>query len=184
MGLWKIIQKIKQNEREMRILLLGLDNAGKTTFVKYINGQDVHHVSPTLGFQISSFLYQEKKLNIWDIGGQRSIRAYWKNYFEETDGIIWVVDSADPVRLEDCRIELSKVLGEEKLAGASLLILANKQDIPGALSVGEIYEALDLGSITTRNTHVIASSAITGEGLESGINWIVEEISLRIFTFT
>jgi ADP-ribosylation factor-like protein 2 len=80
------------------------------------------------------------KVNLWDVGGQKSIRSYWRNYFEQTDALIWVVDSADKVRLEDCRVELFSLLKEERLAGASLLVFANKQDLNGAYSLEEIRE--------------------------------------------
>jgi ADP-ribosylation factor-like protein 2 len=79
-------------------------------------------------------------LNIWDIGGQKTLRPFWRNYFEKTEGLIWVVDSADLMRLEDCAAELNNLLQVEKLAGATVLIFANKQDIEGALSVEEIEE--------------------------------------------
>jgi GTPase SAR1 family protein len=80
------------------------------------------------------------KLNIWDVGGQKTLRPYWRNYYEKTDGLIWVVDSADLARLGDCRAELAGLLQEERLFGATLLILANKQDIPSALSLPQIEE--------------------------------------------
>lgn len=80
------------------------------------------------------------KLNIWDIGGQKTLRPYWRNYFEKTDGLIWVVDSADLARLADCKQELHNVLKEERLVGATLLIFANKQDIAGALPVKELEQ--------------------------------------------
>jgi hypothetical protein len=76
----------------MKLLLVGLDNAGKTTIVKKFNGEDITTISPTLGFQINTMEYKGYKLNIWDVGGQKTIRAYWRNYFETTEGLIWVVD--------------------------------------------------------------------------------------------
>jgi len=79
-------------------------------------------------------------LNIWDVGGQKSLRSYWRNYFETTDGLIWVVDSADRRRLDDCKKELHQLLQEERLLGATLLVFANKQDLPGALSAEEVKE--------------------------------------------
>lgn len=79
-------------------------------------------------------------MNMWDVGGQKSLRSYWRNYFECTDGLVWVVDSADRMRLESCREELMVLLKEERLAGATLLVLANKQDLPGALSAQEIKD--------------------------------------------
>jgi len=82
-----------------------------------------------VGFNINTLEFNGYLLNIWDVGGQKSIRTYWRNYFESTDGIIWVVDSVDPWRLEECRVHLKDILSQEKLAGASLLIFANKQDL-------------------------------------------------------
>ncbi|TYJ44957.1 hypothetical protein E1A91_A02G021700v1 [Gossypium mustelinum] len=82
--------------------------------------------------------FRRYTLNIWDVGGQRTIRSYWRNYFEQTDGLVWVVDSSDLRRLDDCKMELDNLLKEERLSGASLLILENKQDIKGALTQAEI----------------------------------------------
>ncbi len=84
--------------------------------------------------------HRRYKLNIWDVGGQKTLRPYWRNYFEKTDGLIWVVDSADLARLEDCKAELQSLLQEERLFGSTLLILANKQDIASALSLKQIEE--------------------------------------------
>ncbi|KAG1181142.1 hypothetical protein G6F36_010096 [Rhizopus arrhizus] len=133
MGLLTILKKNRQNEKEMRILMLGLDNAGKTTILKRINGEPIDTISPTLGFNIKTLEHENYKLNIWDVGGQKSIRSYWRNYFEQTDALVWVVDSADRLRLNDCKTELHQLLQEERLAGATLLVFANKQDIAGAL---------------------------------------------------
>uniref|UniRef100_A0A453JGG3 ADP-ribosylation factor-like protein 2 n=1 Tax=Aegilops tauschii subsp. strangulata TaxID=200361 RepID=A0A453JGG3_AEGTS len=138
MGLLSIIRKIKRKEKEMRILMVGLDNSGKTTIVLKINGEDTSVISPTLGFNIKTIQYQKYSLNIWDVGGQKTIRSYWRNYFEQTDGLVWVVDSSDVRRLDDCRAELHNLLKEERLAGSSLLVFANKQDIQGALKPDEI----------------------------------------------
>jgi ADP-ribosylation factor-like protein 2 len=115
MVLLKILRKIKRKEKEMRVLMLGLDNAGKTTVVKKFNGEDIDTISPTLGFNIQTLEYKTFKLNIWDVGGQVTIRSYWKNYYETSDGLIWVIDSADVRRLEDTRNELHALLKEEVL---------------------------------------------------------------------
>ncbi|VDM50713.1 unnamed protein product [Toxocara canis] len=110
MGLLTVLKKLKKKEKEMRLLILGLDNAGKTTILKKLNGEDIDEVSPTVGFNIKTLEYKGYKLNMWDVGGQRSLRSYWKNYFEQTDGLIWVVDSADIDRIEDCKRELELLL--------------------------------------------------------------------------
>lgn len=123
MGLLTILKKLKQKEKQIRLLMLGLDNAGKTTILKKINGEDIDEISPTLGFNIKTLEFGGYKLNFWDVipsslqvqvGGQTSIRSYWRNYFEQTDGLVWVVDSADrPDRLEICKQELKALLQEE-----------------------------------------------------------------------
>ena len=123
--------------------------SGKTTAVKRLIGEEVSKTSPTLGFDIHTITLspsassssesdqtpeqqhqqQNYTAHIWDIGGQTTIRAYWKNYFEETDGVIWVVDSNDTQRLLACANELKMLLASERLLGATLLVLANKQDV-------------------------------------------------------
>ena len=167
----------------MRLLILGLDNAGKTTILKKFNGEDITTISPTLGFNIKTLEHRGYTLNVWDVGGQTTIRSYWRNYFEQTDGLVWVVDSADRRRLQQCKDELHKLLDQEKLAGASVLVFANKQDLVGALSSNDIREALALSSdiFTGRHWEIHPCSAVTGEGLVDGIDWIVRDIANRIY---
>jgi ADP-ribosylation factor-like protein 2 len=132
---------------------LGLDNAGKTTVLRRLsvvkdssssNDEPVNldDIEPTLGFNIQTLEHRGYRINLWDVGGQKSIRAYWRNYFEKTDGVVWVVDSADRARLQLCRDELHQLLRHERLAGATLLIFANKQDVPGACTSREIERIL------------------------------------------
>ena len=167
----------------MRILILGLDNAGKTTILKKVNGEPIDTISPTLGFNIKTLEHKGFQLNIWDVGGQKTIRSFWRNYYEQTDGLVWTVDCADRARLMICRDELHNLLKQEKLAGASLLIFANKQDLAGALSSEQIAEILELGSPIFKNRHweIRPCSAVTGEGLIDGFDWMVDDISSRIF---
>eukprot|EP00794_Sanderia_malayensis_P020262 gene20263-22247_t len=181
MGLLTILKKMKQKEKEIRLLILGLDNAGKTTILKKFNGEDIDTISPTLGFNIKTLEHRGFKLNMWDVGGQKSLRSYWRNYFESTDGLIWVVDSADKWRFEDCKAELSSLLLEERLAGATLLVFSNKQDLPGSASVEEIKNAMCLDDIKTHHWQILGCSAITGEHLLEGVDWIVSDIASRIF---
>merc|ERR1711988_1897531 len=183
MGLLTIIRKVKRKEKEMRLLILGLDNAGKTTVTKKFNGENIDDIAPTLGFNITTLDYKGFRLNLWDVGGQKTIRSYWRNYFEETDGVVWVVDSADVRRLEDCRQELHDLLRQEKLAGASLLVLANKQDLAGALQASEIQKVLQLESLERRHWHIRPCSAVTGAGLADGVAWLVEDIQSRIYMY-
>lgn len=139
----------------------GLDNAGKTTLLRTVLGESNEHTAPTLGFTIKTIQHNQFALNLWDIGGQKTIRSYWRNYFEATDGILWVVDASDRRRIKDCRGELMQVLSEQvrhffyslrkapvnieadatqRLGGATLLVFANKQDVPGALTAEEIKQ--------------------------------------------
>lgn len=183
MGLLSIIRKVKAKEKEMRILMVGLDNAGKTTVVKRLCGQDTSTVSPTLGFSIASLTLGRYALNVWDVGGQKTLRAFWRNYYESTDGLVWVLDAADGARLPDVAHELASLLAEERLAGASLLVLANKQDLAGALSRDALFDALRLGDLARGGRHVavVACSAATGDGLLAGVTWLVHDIAARIF---
>ena len=102
-----ILRKLKSSpDRELRILLLGLDNAGKTTILKSLASEDISTITPTQGFNIKSVQSEGFKLNVWDIGGQRKIRPYWRNYFDNTDILIYVIDSADTKRFDETEQEL------------------------------------------------------------------------------
>ena len=178
--------KTTRTSYHTRHLFQGLDNAGKTTILNKMNGEDITKIAPTLGFNIKTLSFKGFKLNMWDVGGQKTIRAYWRNYFEKTDGLIWVVDSADKIRLETCKKELFKLLDQERLAGASLLIFANKQDLAGAEKEKDIAKLLELDTnakFHKRHWKIQACSAVTGDGLLSGLDWMVKDIASRIFLF-
>ena len=123
------------------------------------------------------------KLNVWDVGGQTTLRSYWRNYYEQTEGLIWVIDSTDVRRLEDCKRELHKLLVEERLAGATLLIFANKQDVSGAQSQEDLLKALELDKMGERHWRIVSCSGVTGEGVGKGLDWVVEDIAARIYMF-
>jgi len=112
MGLLDYFRKMNTSEREARLIILGLDNAGKTTILKKLSNEDITHVMPSQGFNIKSLIQGQFKLNVWDVGGQKSIRPYWRNYFEATDAMIYVIDSADRRRMEETGIELQQLLEE------------------------------------------------------------------------
>mmetsp|Transcript_11405 Transcript_11405/g.22728 ORF Transcript_11405/g.22728 Transcript_11405/m.22728 type:complete len:194 (-) Transcript_11405:103-684(-) len=176
MGLLTLLRKLKRNDREARLLVLGLDNSGKTTILKKLSEEDITHIMPTQGFNIKSLMQNEFKLNVWDIGGQKSIRPYWRNYFDQTDALIYVIDSADRRRMEETGVELGQLLEEDKLAGIPLLIFANKQDLLNALPAKDISKGLNLHTIRDRMWSIQACSAKTGEGLQEGMEWVVEKI--------
>lgn len=198
MGLLKLLRSLKKNEKEARILVLGLDNAGKTTILKALSEEDISTIMPTQGFNIKALVSMPKfelnchlevanpsflqtqdgfKLNVWDIGGQKAIRPYWKNYFENTDGLVYVVDSSDEVRLKECTEELQSLLAEDNLKNVPLLVFANKQDLQFALDAEEILNTLSLMEIKDRTWTIQACSAVTKEGLQEGMEWLVKTIS-------
>ena len=179
MGLLSIVRKLRQRERDVRVLILGLDNAGKTTVSRRLNGQPINDVAPTLSFNIVTLEHQGLRLNMWDIGGQKSLRPFWRNYFEETDAIIWVVDSTALFRLQEVKEELMHVAGDERMLGASILVLANKADIaPPDLPA---LEALIAPLRSSHHCELVACSAVTGEGLAQAMNWLVQDITERVF---
>ncbi|KAK6305277.1 hypothetical protein J4Q44_G00240570 [Coregonus suidteri] len=179
MGLLSILRRLKHSpDQEVRLLLLGLDNAGKTTLLKQLASEDVSHITPTQGFNIKSMQSQGFKLNVWDIGGQRKIRPYWRNYFENTDVLIYVIDSSDRKRFEETGQELAELMEEEKLSMVPLLIFANKQDLMTAAPASELAEGLNLHTIRDRVWQIQACSAITAEGVQDGMTWVCKNIAV------
>ncbi|XP_070991007.1 ADP-ribosylation factor-like protein 3 isoform X1 [Oncorhynchus clarkii lewisi] len=179
-GLLSILRRLKHSpDQEVRLLLLGLDNAGKTTLLKQLASEDVSHITPTQGFNIKSMQSQGFKLNVWDIGGQRKIRPYWRNYFENTNVLIYVIDSSDRKRFEETGQELAELMEEEKLSMVPLLIFANKQDLMTAAPASELAEGLNLHTIRDRVWQIQACSAITAEGVQDGMTWVCKNIAVR-----
>jgi len=179
MGLLSILKKMKKDEKEARILMLGLDNAGKTTILKKLSEEDISHIMPTQGFNIKSLVQDNFKLNVWDIGGQKTIRPYWSNYFESSDALVYVIDSSDRRRLEESGQELAELVAEDKLGGIPLLVFANKQDLLNAVPAEEISESLNLDAIKDRTWTIQACSAKSGEGLQDGMEWLIANVQTK-----
>jgi len=177
MGLLTLLRKLKKTDAEARLLVLGLDNSGKTTILRKLSDEDISHIMPTQGFNVKSLMHDGFKLNVWDIGGQKSIRPYWRNYYDQTDALIYVIDSADTRRVEETGIELQQLLDEERLSSIPLLIMANKQDLISALSPAELTEKLGLDAIRERIWQILPCSAKDGDGLQEGMEWIVEQMN-------
>ena len=165
----------KKKKKEIKGFILGLDNAGKTAILKSLKGETNLNSSPTKGFNFQKFEYNNTNFILWDLGGQKSLRKFWENYYQkENDYLIYVIDSSDSERLEETGQELYNILQQPELSGVPLLIYANKQDLNMALDADEIMEQLGLEDISDRKWTIIASSALTKQGLSSGLNWIIE----------
>uniref|UniRef100_A0A3P8UEU1 ADP-ribosylation factor-like protein 14 n=1 Tax=Cynoglossus semilaevis TaxID=244447 RepID=A0A3P8UEU1_CYNSE len=135
----KMLSKIFGN-KEMRILMLGLDAAGKTTILYKLKlGQSVTTI-PTVGFNVETVTYKNVKFNVWDVGGQDKIRPLWRHYYTGTQGLIFVVDCADRDRIDEARQELHRIINDREMRDAIILIFANKQDLPDAMKPHEIQE--------------------------------------------
>ncbi|RFU33937.1 hypothetical protein B7463_g2417, partial [Scytalidium lignicola] len=131
---------------------------------------------PTIGFNVESVTYKNLNFNVWDLGGQTSIRPYWRCYYANTAAVIFVIDSTDIDRLSTAAEELSAMLNEDELKDAALLVFANKQDQPGAKGAGDISEALKLGELRDRNWSIVACSAVDGTGISEGMDWLSETV--------
>ena len=165
-------------KKEMRILMLGLDAAGKTTILYKLKLGEVVSSVPTIGFNVETVEYKNIKFTVWDVGGQDKIRLLWRHYYQNTQGLIFVVDSSDKDIVDIAREELQRMLGEEELRDAVLLVFANKQDM-GVMSVPEITERLGLHSLKGKDWFIQGTCALTGDGLYDGLDWLSKTVSKK-----
>ena len=163
-------------KKEMRILMLGLDAAGKTTILYKLKLGEVVSSVPTIGFNVETVEYKNIKFTAWDVGGADKIRCLWKKCTHNTQGLIFVVDISDKERVDIAREEMQKMLEEEELKDSILLVLANKQDI-GVMSVPEITERLGLHSLKGRVWFIQGTCALNGDGLYDGLDWLTKTVS-------
>lgn len=178
-------RQFRQPVRKVTLAMVGLDNAGKTAAVKGIQGEPPEDVAPTVGFSRSEMKMGKFDVTVFDLGGGKRIRGIWKNYYAESYGIIFVVDSSDPERLEEAKETVTEVLRHPKVAGKPVLVLANKQDKEGALGEAEIIEYLSLEKLVNENKclcQIEPCSAILGTGkkldksIKKGLHWLLETI--------
>uniref|UniRef100_T1JPA3 ADP-ribosylation factor-like protein 5B n=1 Tax=Strigamia maritima TaxID=126957 RepID=T1JPA3_STRMM len=157
---------------EHKIVIVGLDNAGKTTILYQFLMNEVVHTSPTIGSNVEEVVWKNIHFIMWDIGGQESLRAAWNTYYSNTEFVILVIDSTDRERLSISREELYKMLAHDDLHKAAVLIFANKQDLKGSMTAAEISQQLNLTSIKSHRWQIQSCCALTGEGLYQGLEWI------------
>ncbi|KAF4707454.1 Thioredoxin domain-containing protein 9 [Perkinsus olseni] len=164
-------------KKEMRILMVGLDAAGKTTILYKLKLGEVVTTIPTIGFNVETVEYKNISFTVWDVGGQDKIRPLWRHYYQNTQGLIFVVDSNDRDRMDDAKEELHRMLNEEELRDACVLVFANKQDLPNAMTAAEVTEKLGLHSLRHRNWYIQSACATTGDGLYEGLDWLSKTLA-------
>ncbi|KAK9207046.1 hypothetical protein WN943_017330 [Citrus x changshan-huyou] len=168
-------------KKEMRILMVGLDAAGKTTILYKLKLGEIVTTIPTIGFNVETVEYKNISFTVWDVGGQDKIRPLWRHYFQNTQGLIFVVDSNDRDRVVEARDELHRMLNEDELRDAVLLVFANKQDLPNAMNAAEITDKLGLHSLRQRHWYIQSTCATSGEGLYEGLDWLSNNIANKGF---
>jgi len=164
-------------KQQMRILMVGLDAAGKTTILYKLKLGEIVTTIPTIGFNVETVEYKNISFTVWDVGGQDKIRPLWRHYFQNTQGLIFVVDSNDRERVQEAKDELNKMLGEDELKDAVLLVFANKMDLPQAMSCADLSEKLGLSAIRGRRWYIQSTCATQGDGLYEGLDWLSGELA-------
>ncbi|KAI8868785.1 putative ADP-ribosylation factor 6 [Ramicandelaber brevisporus] len=167
------------SKHEARVLMLGLDAAGKTSILYRLKlGTNINTI-PTVGFTVETIRYQKVDFLVWDVGGQDKIRPLWRHYFTGTQGLIFVVDSNDRERIIEAAEELRRILSDEVMKNVMLLVFANKQDIPTAMTPAEVTEKLGLHAMHEINWYVHPACALSGEGLYEGLSWMTNNIKSK-----
>jgi small GTP-binding protein len=164
-------------QRETRCLILGLDNAGKTTILKRLRLGSFVDTNPTIGFNVETISYPGLSIKLWDVGGQEHMRPLWRHYFPGTHALIFVIDASDADRVPEAHDELQRLLAEDALRDAVLLVFANKQDLEHRLTPPQITERLRMDGVVDRPWAVKGACGVTGDGLAEGFDWVRAELS-------
>ncbi|PBJ69280.1 ADP-ribosylation factor [Trypanosoma cruzi cruzi] len=170
--------------RNYKLVILGLNNAGKTSILYHLQLGHAITTQPTLGGNMEQLSVAHGPNNntvqftCWDLGGQEQLRDSWSLYYEQTDAVIFVVDAADVGRFAVARKVLQGLLNNEPcLRKAVLLVLANKQDLRGAVSPVEMIEALGLGAVRDHTWTLMGCSAATGASLREAMAWVAQKVT-------
>lgn len=156
--------------------MVGLDNAGKTTTLYKLHLGEAISTQPTIGSNVEQVEFRNLTFEVWDLGGQASLRPSWASYYRSTDAVIVVLDSTDRARVRIAKAELQSILGHDDLKGAGILIFANKQDLRDAMSVEEMSTELSLTDIRSHAWHIQPCCALSGAGLLEGMEWIAQRV--------
>ena len=174
----KILEFFSRSRNKFKIILLGIQNAGKTTILYRLSIGQLVKTTPTIGSNVEEISYNNIKLQAWDLGGQESSRSMWEVYYTNTDAIIYVIDTSDET-YDDSKTQFYKLLKNDTLKNAIILIYANKQDLPEAKSVSDIIQIYELDNIKDHIWHIQPCSAQTGEGLITGIKWLSDQLIFK-----
>lgn len=167
-----VLKKIV-GKKDVRVLFLGLDAAGKTTTLYKLKLGEVVTTIPTIGFNVETVSYKNVNFTAWDVGGRDKIRPLYRHYFQNTDALIYVLDSNDKERFDEAINELRRTVGESELDGVPVLVLANKQDLPNAMSAEDINRALvSEKALRERHWCVFSVCATSGDGLYDALDWL------------
>jgi ADP-ribosylation factor protein 1 len=158
--------------QEAKLLMVGLDAAGKTTILYKLKLGEVVSTIPTIGFNVEQVEYKNLSMTVWDIGGQDKIRKLWRYYYSGVQGVIFVVDSSDRDRVEDARQELHHLMHADELRDAAVLVYANKQDLRGAMSASELADKLHLRDLRSGRWFIQSACAVSGDGIYDGLDWL------------
>jgi ADP-ribosylation factor protein 1 len=143
---------------------------------------EIATTSPTIGFNIEDVDYKNISFTVWDVGGQGPIRPLWRHYYQNTQVLIFVVDSTAKDRVGEARDEFHRLLSRDELREAIVLVFANKQDLPNAMSVPVVIDKLGLHSLRNHNWKIQATSATSGEGLFEGLDWLSTNLTTNFST--
>ncbi|CAF0932503.1 unnamed protein product [Adineta steineri] len=168
-------------KNEGRILMCGLDAAGKTTILYVSKLGQVDTTIPTIGFNVETLTFGNMCITTWDVGGRDKIRPLWRHYYANTLALIFVVDSNDRERIDEANEQLHLMLKEDELKTIPVLIFANKQDLPNRLTLDEMKEKLNLSKLdeTKQKWHLQPTIATTNDGIEQGFEWIANNLESK-----
>ncbi|KAG8778770.1 hypothetical protein FRC16_003712 [Serendipita sp. 398] len=157
--------------KEVRILMVGLDAAGKTTILYKLKlGEAVVSTIPAIGFNVETVEYRRVLLTVWDLGGQTYIRPLCRH------SVTYVVDAADLERIHEAREEMDRLLSLEELKGVPLLVLANKEDLPNAMDISILTKKLGMQAKRDRLWHIQSCCAASGDGILEGLDWLTNTL--------
>ena len=168
--------------RRARVLLLGLDSAGKTTVLNCVKGSEAPaETEPTVGFTVERMKFKKPRkmeVAVWDVSGQDKARPFWRHYYRGTSGILFVVDSNDTQRIPNARAELFAILEEVELEEAVIAVLANKRDLPEAEDMESLRARLGIEEVrgAGREIEVFETVARDGTGVTDAFDWLAERI--------